>query len=570
MLNIVNSTTIATILKNAEDAYFSGRIDESERLFRQVHANFPASAEALRGLGLVAGIRGDTSGAMRLMRESINADPTFPEGYNGLGNLLNTAGQIEEATQMFRRAIELRPTYFQAFNNLGNSLREAGRIEESVAAYRQALKLNPSHTMIASNLLYTSQFLADRDEQALFAEHKRWNQNYAAALGSQRITAWPNEPLSERRLRIGYVSPDFRTHSVAYFIENIIEHHDRSQTEIYCYADEHIRDKTSESLQSKSDHWRTITGISDAQVVEMIRADRIDILVDLAGHTALNRLMIFSHHPAPVQVTYLGYPDTTGIDAIEYRLTDSFADPIGTTEMFHTEELVRLPGSFLCYRPPEMSVPVRISPSQLGAVAFGGFNALAKCNPRVISLWSKILLQVPGSRFLMKSLGLRDLAVQKRIAEMFIANGITPDRLDLRGSTVSLHDHFSTYNQVDIALDTFPYNGATTTCEALWMGVPVITLAGKSSLQRVGVSLLHAVGGEMTGLIANDEQQYLRIACDLANNPAHLNALRTNLRTQMQHSSLMNGKSFTLGLKNAYRTMWQRWCQKNPGPRPQP
>jgi predicted O-linked N-acetylglucosamine transferase (SPINDLY family) len=297
-----------------------------------------------------------------------------------------------------------------------------------------------------------------------------------------------------------------------------------------------------------------------AQIAELVRSDAIDILVDLGGHTADDFLRVFARKPAPVQVTWLGYPNTTGLAAMDYRLTDALVDPAGTADEYHSEALVRLSGGFLCYLPPHHAPPVSPSPAaQFLAVTFGSFNTLQKITPEVVDAWTRILIAVPGSRLLLKRAPFRNSAVANRYRQMFQKAGIESDRVLLQDQTPSPADHLAQYSQIDVALDTFPYNGTTTTCEALWMGVPVICLAGNRHAGRVGASLLSRLG--MADLIAGDFDDYVQVAVALANDPTRLAGLRTSLRSRMAASSLCDAAKFARSVEAAYRAMWQKWCE---------
>jgi predicted O-linked N-acetylglucosamine transferase (SPINDLY family) len=333
-------------------------------------------------------------------------------------------------------------------------------------------------------------YCADIEPTDVLAEHRRWSEQHTASLANDR-QPHANSPDPNRRLRIGYLSPDFCRHSVAFFIESLLAAHDRSAFEILCYANVSQTDIITERLQGLADKWRDIVHLSDQQVAELVRADAVDILVDLVGHTVNNRLLVFARKPAPVQISYLGYPNTTGLSTIDYRLTDAWADPPGRADRFHTETLVRLQGGFLCYQPwpgtPEVSpLPALTS----GHITFASFNNATKVNPEVIALWSKILRLLPNARLIMKALQLGDIGTRQRFAQLFEQNGVSMERVELLGWASSTAEHLELYNRVDIGLDPFPYNGTTTTCEALWMGVPVIVLAGNTHAARVGVSLL--------------------------------------------------------------------------------
>ena len=394
----------------------------------------------------------------------------------------------------------------------------------------------------------------------MFAEHCRWAEVHAEPLGRDVV------PLSSdgdpgRRLRVGYVSNNFREHSVAFFVEALLASHDRSKVEIFCYADIMLADEFSGRLRRHSAQWRVITGQSDAQVAELIRQDAIDILVDLAGHTARNRLLVFARKPAPVQVTYLGYCNTTGLSAMDYRFTDALADSPGTTEHLHTEQLVRLPDCAWCYRPPDASPAVETPPVlRSGHITFGCFNARPKITGEMLALWARLLLEMPASSLLLKNVGFGEPSARQHTRDLLAKAGIAPERVELVGRVPTLAGHLATYARVDIALDTFPYHGTTTTCEALWMGVPVITLAGRTHASRVGVSLLTTTG--LPELVASSPDEYVKIAAALATDVPRLAALRTTLRTRMASSPLMDASRFARNVEAAYRQMWRTWCAK--------
>jgi predicted O-linked N-acetylglucosamine transferase (SPINDLY family) len=364
--------------------------------------------------------------------------------------------------------------------------------------------------------------------------------------------------IPDRRLRIGYVSPDFRAHSVASFLEPVLARHDTDNFDVVCYAQVAHPDRTTERLRQLAGHWRDTCAQSDEQVANMIRQDRIDILVDLAGHTRNNRLTVFTHRPAPIQLTYLGYPNTTGLPQIDYRLTDALADP-PEADALHTERLVRLPRGFLCYSAPQDAPAVSPLPATaVGHITFGSLNNLAKVNEQVVELWARVLHAVPGAQLLLKGKALCDQATAGRFVEMFARHRIPADRLRLASWAATRAQHLTTYAQVDIALDPFPYNGTTTTCEALWMGVPVVALAGDRHAARVGVSILTHVG--LREFIATTPDDYVRTAAGLAADRARLVALRASLRRRMADSPLCDGAAFTRDIEATYRAMWETWC----------
>lgn len=489
-------------------------------------------------------------------RQALALLPVDPEAHYNLGTALMANEALAEAITCFRRALELKPDFAKAHDNLGNALKEQGRLSEAVACYRRALVFKPDFAESHSNLLLTLNYEPAASWEIIAQEHRRFGEFYKA--GNQPdFAAHRGDP--NRPVRVGYVSADFRDHSCAFFIEPLLAAHSRSLVETFCYSDVKSPDATTLRIQHIAHHWRNTFGLKDEDVAKMIRADEIDILVDLSGHTAENRLRVFAQRAAPVQVTWLGYPNTTGLDTMDYRLTDRLTDPEGVTDDLHTEHLARLPVSFLCYQPPLDAPQVNTPPFQKsGHVTFGCFNNTSKITPAVVALWSLILQAVPGSRLILKSKQLKDVATCQRYLGLFAVNGIASDRLDLIGPMSLKQDHLAAYGNVDIALDPFPYNGTTTTCEALWMGVPVIVLAGEVHAGRVGLSLLHTV--QLDELVAESASAYRDKAIELAGNPSRIAELRQTLRERVIRSPLCDRSRFASNVEAFYREAWQRWC----------
>jgi predicted O-linked N-acetylglucosamine transferase (SPINDLY family) len=367
-----------------------------------------------------------------------------------------------------------------------------------------------------------------------------------------------NDRTDGRRLKVGYVSPDFRQHSVAYFLEPLLRSHDRKVIEVFCYAEVGWPDTVTERFKQLADHWVTTVGMSDDATAERIRRDGIDILVDLAGHTSKNRLPVFARKPAPVQVTWLGYPNTTGLTAIDYRFVDAVTDPEGETEALASETLVRLPGGFLCYGgPDDAPAPGPVPSLTTGTVTFGSFNNPAKLSAATLDAWADVLARLPQARLLLKGKPFADPATRALYLDRLAKRGVAVERIELV-AWLPEEGHLALYNRIDIALDPFPYNGTTTTCEALWMGVPVITLRGDRHASRVGASLLTQT--RLTDLIADSVEAYVETAVALAGDPARLSELRQSLRPRMAASPLCDAPAFADKIEHAYRTIWQRWC----------
>lgn len=531
--------------------------DKAGKLCRKVLAQRPKHAQALHLMGLMVHQAGDPAAAVEWHRKAVAAKPDFADACNDLGAALLACKRQDESIEAFRRAVALRPDYVRALGNLGVVLKDCGLVEESIDAHRRALAAHPSWHEARSSFLFTCHYLSDHDPVSLLADHRFWDRIHAGHLAGT-IAPHTNNRAVDRRLRIGLVSPDFKDHPVIRFLLPFLEHHDREQIELFAYAQVSEPDEWTELARKQVGHWRSLVNVPDAEAAELIRGDEIDILVDLAGHTNGNRLMVFARKPAPVQVTYLGYPGTTGLSAMDYRITDVLADPPGMTEEHHSEQLIRLPGCAWCYGPDSEALPGQSPAALRGGVTFGSFNNLAKVNDRMLRLWARILEAVPGSRLLLKSAGFLSMDARQRAREVLLSkSGISEERLDFRGPEDSHESHLALYREMDIALDTFPYHGTTTTCEALWMGVPVVTLAGQSHVSRVGVSLLTNVG--LPELVAESEDEYVRIAVELAGNAERLSSYRANLRDRMRGSQLLDAPSFTREIETAFRQMWISW-----------
>jgi protein O-GlcNAc transferase len=534
---------------------------EAVASYRRVIAMQPDFSEAYTALAGALREKGDFNEALSLYRQAMVLKPSSPEIYHNLAMTLEAGGQYDEAGAAYRQALKLKPEYVEAMNNLGNIFRDTGFVEEAVDCYDKALALRPTEAVAHSNKLYCLHLLPRYEPANIFQEHEVWDMLQGRSLRHE-ILVHDNDRTPNRALRVGYVSPDFHAHSVAYFVENLIAYHNRELQQIYCYSDAIRPDAVTQRIRRAADQWRPIVGMSDSRVAELIRKDKIDILIDLAGHTGRNRLLVFARKPAPIQVSYIGYPDTTGMSAMDYRLTDSVCDPLRQTEQFHTEKLMRLPGCFLCYRPPADAPEVRPLPANSnGRITFGSFNHIAKISSVTLHLWSEILKALPGSKLLIKNHGLAQDSARENLLKRFAAEGISADRLELHGKIPSTRDHLDLYNQVDIALDTFPYNGTTTTCEAMWMGVPVVTLAGRTHVSRVGLSLLTAVS--MPELATDDGEQYIARTIELAGDLAGLAEIRADLRGWMKESDLTNGPKAAENLEHALRKMWLRWCSSS-------
>jgi predicted O-linked N-acetylglucosamine transferase (SPINDLY family) len=536
-----------------------GKSDAGMELIRRAIRLKPDDAEAHNNLGVVLRNRGQFADAIAAYRQAIRLKPDFAEAHNNLGIALVDVGQLDEAMAAARQAIGLKPDYAKAYNNLGNALRDAGQLDEAMTSYRRAIHFKPGLAEAHSNLLFTLHYHPGYDGRMIHEELARWSQQHAEPL-KKLIQPHANNRDAERRLRIGYVSADFGEHPVGRFLLPMLEQHDHRQFEVFCYSNVARPGAITERLRTRAHHWRDIVNLNDEQAAALIGEDGIDILVDLAGHTPGNRLLVFARKPAPVQVSYLGYPGSTGLNTIDYRLTDRFADPPDLTDPFHTEALYRLPQTNWCFAEPEDAPPVEPPPaSRRDHVTFGSFNNFAKITEAMLQVWGRILHEVPGSRLLLKAAAFGAASVCQRFGRNSAAQGIDASRLNLRGPERDHAAHLALYGEMDIALDTYPYHGTTTTCDALWMGVPVITLAGQTHVSRVGVSLLSNVG--LPELVATTPDQYVQIAVDLARDRGRMDTLRRGMRARMLASPLMDAPRFARDVEGAYRQMWRNWCQ---------
>jgi len=531
-----------------------GRLDESVTALKQALAIQPDNCDALNNVAIALQNLGRFDDSVAALRAAIRHKPEQADSHNNLGNTLCFMGNVDEAIASFQRAIELAPKMPVFHNNLANAYKDVGELDRSIESYGRAVALDPNNAAIHGNWVYALHFHPDWDAPALFEQARRWNDRHAAPLASQ-ILPHSNPPLPERRLRIGYISPDFRAHPVARFLIPLIQHHDRDRFEIVCYCDVVTPDEVTAELARRAHLWRNIVGVADAQVAQLIRGDQIDILIDLTMHMSGNRLLVFARKPAPVQITYLAYCSTTGMDAMDYRITDPHLDP-DPNPPYYRERSLYLPKSYWCYSPidaGEVGPPPAVGS---GRVTFGCMNNYCKLSSRALETWMGILDAVPNSRLLLHS---PDGSHRQRVRDCLENHGIDPARLEFVAS-MPFSQYVEQYHRIDIALDPFPYCGGTTTCDGLWMGVPAVTLHGKTAVGRGGVSILQNVG--LPELIAADERQYVQIAADLAADLPRLAELRASLRSRMRQSPLMDAAQFARDMESVYLQAWKNWCRR--------
>ncbi len=524
----------------------------------------PACSEAHHHLGAALHAQGRLQQAEESYRQAVAAQPDFIEAWLNLGNVLDAGGRLSEAEACYRRSAAIRADYPEAPYNLGNVLFRQGRVGEAVSSYRQTLAIRPLSVEAHSNLLMALEYDPECDRETLFQEYCAWDARHARPHAAMFLSH-PNDPDPDRPLRVGYVSADFRNHPVALYLEPVLRAHDRAQIEVFCYSNNALEDRVTERLRAQAGHWRSIVGVSDTEAAAQVRADGIDILCDLSGHTGGNRLLLFARKPAPVQVTWMGYPGTTGLRAMDYILVNECVCPAGN-ERFFAEKVMHLPLGLPAYtRPAGVGDPPPVPMLSRGAATFGCFNNLAKAPPAVLRLWARILRQLPGSRLHLKTAALADEGVRERVLGLFAEEGIPGDRILLSGRS-PMADYFAAHGQVDVALDPFPYNGGTTTLDALWMGVPVVALKGDRYAARCGFSHLSAVG--LQELVAENADEYVAKAVSLATDGKRLEQYRGTLRARLESAALYDAEHFARKLEAAFREMWRAWCEGQGGGNP--
>ena len=535
-----------------------GRIDEAFVAFNHAIQYRPNYGGAYYNRGAAFADIACFNDALSDYRMATRLMPEFADAFNNCGDMLQKLNRYDEAEYYVRRALALNPVFAIAYANLGAILNKTGRLQEAEYCLREAVRISPELAVAHSNLLFLLASASTLSADTLFEEQRNWDHIHGCEGRLNALPSLQKEPVTDRRLRIGYLSPDFRTHAVSYFFEPLLVAHDKSRYEIFCYASHNKResDATTDRLRGIAEHWRFVADHSDQQLAQLIREDRIDLLVDLAGHTANNRLMVFSYSPAPVQATYLGYIASTGLESMNYWITDEVLHPFDTEEKC-IESIFRLPRCWVAYKPYGSAPDIAPCPNLDDNVVFGSLNCSSKMTEATVETWCNILKELPGSRLLLMDGSLSSEKIQKCVIEKFANFQITSQRLLLR-SNAPMYEYLATYNEVDIVLDTFPRTGGTTTAEALWMGVPVITLAGKRYAERISTSKLKAL--ELDQLIAKNRNEYVKKAVSLARDPAYRSEIRQQLRPRMARSPLCDGDSLARAIESAYRSMWDNYC----------
>jgi protein O-GlcNAc transferase len=544
------------------DAYFllalamfqAGRVTESVEQARQAIELDPTVPEFRCDLGKFLFALNDIEGSIAASRKALELRPEFPEALFNLGNALCKKELFEDGIDAYQRAIALRGEDPDALNNQGMALLNLGRIDEAIACFDRILTRNANDAAAHSNRIYALHFHPSWDAAAIRRELVKWNDQHARPL-KRTITPHENDRSANRPLRVGFVSADFREHVVGWNILPFLREYDHSRFQVFCYSNVRNPDGLTREIQSHAYVWRDIVAVSDERAAQIIRDDRIDILVDLSVHTGGNRLLVFARKPAPIQVTYLGYPGSTGLEAIDYRLSDPFLDSDDEID-HHTERTIRLPHTYWCYRlggtTPDVVPPPAAS---TGFITFGCLNQFQKVSAPAMDLWQRIMNDVPGSRLVLHAPA---GSCRDRMLGSFGDAGVAPDRIKFV-ERLPWAGYIDAYQRIDIALDPFPYGGGITTCDALWMGVPVITLCGTTAVGRSATSILGNL--ELHRLIAHLPNEYVSIAGALARDVSRLTQLRSSLREQMRASTLMDSRQFARDIESAFVSMWNDWIR---------
>lgn len=540
------------------------RLDEAADAFRLALRD-PRDAEdaamVWREYGDLQLELGRAESAVEAFRQALDRYPGA--AHVDLGRAWQALGRLDEAESACRQALGITADNATAHTVLGSVLHLQGRLDEAITSLRRALDIAPANPVALSAWLYALNRQPGLSERALIEAHHRY-QTQIGIPAASRHRPHTNVADRQRRLRIGYLGPVFCTHPVASFLEPLFLYHDRRQVQIFCYAEVPRPDPVTARLRGRADSWYDTAGRTDATVAEAIRADEIDILVDLAGHSPGNRLPVLALKPAPVQMSWLGYSNTTGLEAVDYRLTDTLADPPqdhgaaqGDARQSGSETLLRLAGGFHCWQPPQ-DAPEPASPPADAPPVFGYFGQLAKLTPDVLALWACVLARVPESRLAVKARPLDEASVRQRFLALAEEQGLPADRIDLLPWTASAQAHLADYNRIAVALDPFPASAAVTTCEALWMGVPVVTWRGDRHATRIAASLL--IQANLPDFVALSLDAYVETAVDLAGSGDYRDWLRHKLRTRLRLSPLCDARPFVRTLETAYRAVWQHWC----------
>ena len=541
------------LLNNLGNAYRAARhLEKAVQSYRTAIALKPDSPQTLNNLALALQDLGALDEAIATSRRSLELRPDDPGAISNLANALINSGRLDEAIDLCRQVLSARPEFSVVRRNLGWALRESGQVPLAIESFREGLRIRSDPTLY-SDLLFSLHFDSTYDRRRLFEEHSRWFELHARPL-DDAVRPHQNDRSPRRPLRIGYVAHDPGNNPLGRFFLPLLTNHDHAQIQTFCYCDSWLDDAVGRDLRGHAGTYRDTRMSSDPQVAELVRQDRIDVLVDLNLHTNGNRLLAFARKPAPVQVSYLAYCSTTGLKAIDYRLSDPYLDPVEWDDSLYTERTFRL-GRYWCYPAPPEAPPVGPLPAKRnGYITFGSLNDFAKTSPQLIAAWAALLRQVTDARLVLHAKpGHHRQVLLDDLARL----GVSPSRVNFVGR-LPLEEYFAQYNRIDIGLDAFAWSGGITTCDALWMGVPVVSLAGDRSVSRGGLSILSVAG--LPELAAGTVEQYVQTVVALANDLPRLTSLRSSLRQRMHLSPLMDGVGFARQVEAAYRQMWREYC----------
>ena len=546
-------------------------LDDAIIAYQRALALQPQFVEAWINLGIVLRAKKRSAEAMDALRRAVSLDPNHVEALLNLGIGLGEAGALEEAATVLRRALAIQPRSARVNLHLGYILQDLGLADEAIECYRRAWDLDPA-SPAADNLLWLVHFHSGYGPKQIFEEHERWYLQFVRPKVPPPARH-ENERSPDRTLRIGYVAADFREHCQSFFTIPLLSHHDHSSFEIFCYSNVERPDDVTQRIRGYADHWRDITAMNDEQAAQLVRQDKIDILIDLTMHMERNRIMIFARKPAPIQMTWLAYPGTTGLETIDYRLSDPYLDPLPIADCrlpndqignrkseianrHYSERTVQLK-TFWCYDPLVSEPDVNELPAaKNGHITFGCLNNVSKVTNGTIAMWAKVLTAVPNSRM---QLLVPEGSGRKRVSDLLAGSGVGPSRIEFL-NWQSRPNYLRQYHQIDLCLDPYPYPGHTTTMDGLWMGVPVVNLPGPTAIARAGISILTNVG--IPQFVARDADDYVCIASQWASDSAALAELRKTLRERMQSSPLMNAPAFARDFETALRGVWQKWCNR--------
>jgi protein O-GlcNAc transferase len=528
----------------------TGHVNDGIEQFRKYVSLRPTDHRGYNNLGLAMANAGRPNDAIELLQKSLQLSPNYPDAHNTLALAYEALNRKDEASFHYSEAVRLNPTFADAWSNYGTNLTEQGRVEEAIVALRKSLQARPHAAMIHSNLLLTLNYSSHLTPEQVTAEHKEFASQFAPNTTTSPML---HDPDPERRLRLGYLSADFRAHTVSGFIEALLTHHDRNRFHVTAYANVSRPDDATTRFQKLADRWRFVNGLSDEQIANQIVADKIDILIDLSGHTAGNRILVLAARPAPIQATLFGYPNTTGLNTVDYRITDEISDPPDMTEHLYTEKRLHLNGLAWVYQPPTDAPPVRPLPGlKNDTFTFGCLNNAAKISDACLTTWANLLKAIPNSQLVLLT-GSSEKG-SELMAERFEKAGVSRDRVE-RLSRLSRKDYFETYTRFDLALDPFPYNGGVTTCDSLWMGVPVLAVAGSSYVSRQGVSILTHVG--LPEFAAESSEQLIEMAKIWVENRDMLADIRAGLRSQLANSLVGQPAKYVKNLEAGLREAWK-------------